>query len=124
MNKLFVVGFAKDMDELQLLEMFSIHGSVDFVKIITDQDTHQSRGYGFVTMVDRFGAERAITALNGSSVAGRTLTARTAEGRGESPGRQNSAGDGGAGGRRNTESQRETGRIRERERSKRPRRPL
>jgi len=79
MTKLFVVGFPRDMDQTELLELFSLHGLVDLVTIVTDKDTGQSLGYGFIHMNDQAGASRAITALNGAEIDDRTISVRVAD---------------------------------------------
>jgi RNA recognition motif-containing protein len=79
MAKLFIVGIPKDMQEIALVEMFSIHGTVNTVTIVTDQVSGESKGYGFITMTDDAGAERAIAALDGADIDGRTISVRVAE---------------------------------------------
>ncbi|MEO3402867.1 RNA-binding protein [Mucilaginibacter sp. CAU 1740] len=79
MAKLFIVDFSKDLSQIGLLELFSIHGTVNTVTIVTDQQTGESKCYGFVTMTDSAGAGRAIAALNGSQLGGRQLSVRLAE---------------------------------------------
>ena len=83
MVKLFVVGFPRDFNELKLVELFSVHGTVQDVKIIKDQQTRVSKGYGFITMDDQPGAERAIAAMNGVSAEGRTISVRIADNKSE-----------------------------------------
>ena len=48
--KLYVGNFSFDMTELTLRELFEPFGTVSEVKLITDRETGQSRGFGFVTM--------------------------------------------------------------------------
>ncbi|TSJ41084.1 RNA-binding protein [Mucilaginibacter corticis] len=79
MAKLFIVGLPKDMEEIALIEMFSLHGTVDTVTIVRDSMSRDSKGYGFVTLLDNAGADRAIAALNGAKIANRTLSVRYAE---------------------------------------------
>ena len=79
MVKLFIVGIPRDMNEIELLEMFIIHGQVDQVKIITDINTGESKGYGFVDMTDEPGADRAIAGLDGSYIDERQISVRIAE---------------------------------------------
>ncbi|EHQ24261.1 RNA recognition motif domain-containing protein [Mucilaginibacter paludis] len=79
MAKLFIVGFPKDMQEIELVELFSQHGIVNTVTIVTDMQTGESKGYGFITMTDDAGAQRAIDALNGASIDDRTISVRFAE---------------------------------------------
>jgi RNA recognition motif-containing protein len=45
---------------------------------MTDRDTGRSRGFGFVEMPDRHAAQDAIAGLNGTPLAGRTLTVNEA----------------------------------------------
>jgi len=52
--------------------LFEPHGTVRSVKLMVDRQTALSRGFAFVEMVDHE-ADRAIAALNGSMVDGRTV---------------------------------------------------
>lgn len=79
MAKLFIVGFPKDFQQIALVELFSIHGTVNTVTLVTDKETGEPKGYGFITMNDDAGAKRAIEALNGTSMDGRTISVRFAE---------------------------------------------
>lgn len=79
MIKLFVVGFPRDMREIELLELFTLQGQVDQVTIITDKDSGESKGYAFVQMTDQHGADRAIAALNGLNIGEREISVRIAE---------------------------------------------
>ena len=80
--------------------MFAAYGTVDRVNLITDRDTGQPRGFGFVEMSNDAEAERAINELNGRQVGGRAINvneARPKEDRGGGGGR---GGRGGGGYRR------------------------
>lgn len=44
--------------EIELVEMFSIHGTVNTVTILTDRVSGENKGYGFITLTDDAGAER------------------------------------------------------------------
>jgi RNA recognition motif-containing protein len=79
MAKLFIVGFPKEFQQIALVELFSIHGTVNTVTLVTDQQTGQPKGYGFITMNDDPGALRAIDALNGTTMQGRTISVRFAD---------------------------------------------
>ena len=85
MAKLFIVGFPKDFQQIALVELFSIHGTVNTVTLVTDKETGQPKGYGFITMNDDAGAERAIAALNGTTIGGRTVSVRFADEKPSSP---------------------------------------
>src|SRR2546425_12705433 len=78
-TKLYVGGLPYSSTEQQLQELFSQQGSVTSVKIITDRYTGQSRGFGFVEMATSEAAQKAITALNGTQLDGRTLTVNEAK---------------------------------------------
>ena len=63
--------FATTEDELQRL--FYGYGEVERVRIVTDRETGQSRGFGFVEMPNDIQAHVAIAGLHGTSLGGRQL---------------------------------------------------
>ena len=78
--------------------MFEAHGTVDRVSIVTDRDTGQARGFGFVEMSDNAQGDAAIAALNGADLDGRALNvneARPKEDRGGGGGGGRGGGFGG-----------------------------
>ncbi|HXF94152.1 MAG TPA: RNA-binding protein [Nitrospiraceae bacterium] len=77
-NKLYVGSLPYSTTEQQLAELFSQHGTVQSAKVITDRYTGQSRGFGFVEMSTPEEAQKAIAALNGSQLGGRTLVVNEA----------------------------------------------
>ncbi|SRR5260221_11283956 len=79
MVKLFIVGFPRDMEESELAEIFNTYGEVNTVTIVTDKETGESQGYGFLTMFDRAGADKAIAALDGATIDDRQISVRIAE---------------------------------------------
>jgi len=86
MIKLFVVGYPLDIQEAELIEIFSIHGMLHSVHLLTDKVTHKHKGYGFIEMVDQAGADRAIAAINGMVLKGRKISVKLAdENRAEKP---------------------------------------
>ncbi|TDQ08235.1 RNA recognition motif domain-containing protein [Pedobacter metabolipauper] len=86
MIKLFVVGYPLDIEDSELIEIFSIHGMIHSIHLLTDKVTHKHKGYGFIEMVDQAGADRAIAALNGMVLKGRKITVKLAdEARAEKP---------------------------------------
>ncbi len=78
MTNIFVgnLSFRTTQDELQ--EAFGKFGNVERVSIVTDRESGQSRGFGFVEMTDRGEAERAIAALNGAELNGRAMNVNEA----------------------------------------------
>lgn len=73
-TRLFVGNIPYTTTEEELRDLFAgAGGAVKSVKIITDFDTRRSKGYGFVEMTTAEEAEKAIQALNGHSLEGRSL---------------------------------------------------
>src|SRR5881398_2260359 len=92
-NKLFVGNLSFNTTENDLQDMFAAHGTVVEANLMMDRVSGRARGFGFVTMSTPEEAQKAITALNGSSIDGRALTVNVAKPREERAG-------GGGGGRR------------------------
>ena len=78
MKNIFVGNLSFNTSEEELRQAFSVHGQVERVSIMTDRDTGRSRGFGFVEMSNGEDGEKAIAALNGSQVGGRTLNVNEA----------------------------------------------
>jgi RNA recognition motif-containing protein len=84
MSKNLYVGnlpFRTTADDLR--EAFGQFGEVTRAQVVTDRETGQSRGFGFVEMAE--GADQAIANLNGALFQGRTLTVNEARPREERP---------------------------------------
>jgi RNA recognition motif-containing protein len=73
MKKLFVGNIPHSTTEADLRALFEPHGAIEQVSIVTERDTGRSRGFAFVEMTDSGEAEKAIAALNGSDLGGRSL---------------------------------------------------
>ncbi|TMA84492.1 MAG: RNA-binding protein [Deltaproteobacteria bacterium] len=78
-NKLYVGGLPYSVTEERLQEIFAAHGTVESAKVIKDKFTGQSRGFGFVDMGSGGEAQRAIQALNGTQLDGRSLVVNEAK---------------------------------------------
>lgn len=76
MVKLFVGGFPLEMTELELVKMIGPHGDVETIKIVRDKKTRICKGYAFLEMKDRIGAENAVIALDGTPIADRVLSVK------------------------------------------------
>jgi cold-inducible RNA-binding protein len=72
--KLYVGNLSFSMSESALRDLFSPHGSVTDVHIVTDRMSGKSRGFAFVTMGNRNEGQAAINALEGHSIDGRNLS--------------------------------------------------
>ena len=77
-SKIYVGGLPYATTDGQLQEIFSAHGTVESARVITDKFTGRSRGFGFVEMSSNEEAQRAIQALNGTDLDGRSLTVNEA----------------------------------------------
>jgi RNA recognition motif-containing protein len=97
-KKIFVGNLSFDTTSARLESLFSEVGPCDSAAVITDRATGQSRGFGFVEMSSAADAQKAITALNGREVQGRTLNVSEAKERSSGGGDRSR---GGFGGRRN-----------------------
>ena len=75
--KMYVGNLPFSATETEVRDMFTAHGTVDTVNLITDRETGRPRGFGFVEMND--GAETAMGALNGIEMGGRNLTVSEAK---------------------------------------------
>jgi cold-inducible RNA-binding protein len=106
LKNIFVGNLDFNTSEEELRQLFQTYGQVDRVSIMTDRDTGRSRGFGFVEMTSSEEGEKAIAALNGSQVGGRTLNVNEARpkverGGGGGGGGRDRGGRGGGGGGRN-----------------------
>lgn len=78
MKNIFVGNLSFNTSEDELRQLFGAYGQVDRVSIMTDRDTGRSRGFGFVEMTNSEDGEKAIAALNGTQLGGRTLNVNEA----------------------------------------------
>src|ERR1700761_1478548 len=76
MVKLFVGGFPLDITELELVQVFNLHGDVETIKIVRDKKTRICKGYAFLEMKDQEGADRAIEALDNTPFQDRMLSVK------------------------------------------------
>jgi len=101
MKNLYVGNLPHNVTETELRAAFEAHGAVEKVSIVTDRDTGRARGFAFVEMSDAGEADKAIAALNGTEMGGRTLTINEAKPKSDRPksGGQRFGGGGGGRGR-------------------------
>ncbi|HUA20156.1 MAG TPA: hypothetical protein VMB25_15515 [Bryobacteraceae bacterium] len=95
MKNIFVGNLNFGATEAAVRSLFETYGTVDRVNLVTDRDTGQARGFGFVEMSVSADADRAIAELNGRDLDGRTLNVNEAR-----PKPERSFGGGGGGGQR------------------------
>ena len=77
-KKLYVGGLPFSTTETELGDLFAPLGQVSSVKLISDKQTGQSRGFGFVEMPTDAEADAAIQKLNGTTFGGRNITVNEA----------------------------------------------
>jgi len=95
---IYVGNLSFSVTETDLREAFAAYGQVSTASIIKDKFSGESRGFGFVEMPTKEEAEKAITALNGKDLKGRTMTVNEAKPRTDRPRTSGSGGGGGRGG--------------------------
>lgn len=91
-SKIYVGNLPHSLRNDGLEQLFAAFGAVASAKVMTDRDTGQSRGFGFVEMASAEQAQAAIGGLNGKSVDNRELVVSEARPKGDH--------DGGGGSRR------------------------
>jgi len=92
---IYVGNLSYNTTSSDLEEAFAQHGTVSTARVATDKYTGKSRGFGFVEMPDNNEARKAIDALNGRDLDGRTLNVNEAK-----PREDRGGGGGGRGGDR------------------------
>ena len=93
--KIYVGNLSFNSSEGELQGLFETYGAVDSVKIIVDQFTNRSRGFGFVEMENREEGLKAIQELDSKDLGGRSLKVNEARPKTNSGGggdRRNSGG--------------------------------
>ncbi len=93
---IYVGNLAYSVNDDELNQLFSAHGTVTSARVIMDRMSGRSKGFGFVEMPDNGEAETAINALNGQDCDGRALRVNESQ---PKPPRDNGGGGGGGGGR-------------------------
>jgi cold-inducible RNA-binding protein len=89
-TNIFVGNLSYQTSQDDLHAAFAVYGGVERVSIVTDRDTGQPRGFGFVEMTEDKDAQTAISQLNGTELHGRAMNVNEA--------RPKPAGGGGGGG--------------------------
>ena len=84
-NKLFVGNLSFNTTENDLQEAFAAHGTVVEANLMMDRMSGRSRGFAFVTMSTPEEAQKAIAAMNGSTLGERQLTVNIARPKEERP---------------------------------------
>lgn len=86
MKNIFVGNLDFGATEESIRSLFQPYGAIERVHLITDRDTGRPRGFAFVEMTDAAEADRAIEALNGTELGGRSLNVNEARPRADGGG--------------------------------------
>ena len=81
-KKLYVGNIGPGADKVSLGALFSVFGTVKKAYIVTDRQTGESKGFGFVEMSNDDEAQAAITALDGKKCDGYTVKVNEAKAKG------------------------------------------
>ena len=96
-TKIFVGNISFNTTENDLQDAFAAHGTVIEANLMTDRETGRPRGFAFITMASPEDAKKAIDAMNGAALDGRTLTVNEARPKEERAPAGNRGGGGGGG---------------------------
>ncbi len=95
-SKLYVGNLSYAVQDSHLQQQFGQFGDVVSARVMTDRDTGQSKGFGFVEMSSPSQAQAAIDGLHGRSIEGRAIVVN--EARPQEPRAPRTGGYGGGGG--------------------------
>lgn len=79
MTKIFVGGFPLNYTEIDIVMLVAPHAEVVTIKIVRDKKTKICKGYAFLEIEDRAGAENAVEMVDGAIVAGKPLSVKIRE---------------------------------------------
>ena len=71
---MYVSNLGFHTTEHDLRKLFEAFGQVSSAKVITDRETGNSRGFGFVEMGSNTEAGEAMSKLNGKEIEGRQIS--------------------------------------------------
>jgi RNA recognition motif-containing protein len=89
---IYVSNLSFNVQDEDLRDFFASYGEVTSAKVISDRETGNSRGFGFVEMSDDAASKKAIAELDGATVEGRTIKVMEAKPKEDRPSRGNSDG--------------------------------
>ena len=92
---IYVSNLSDNTDAESLQQLFAEYGEVTSAKVITDRETGDSRGFGFVEMPNDQDAQKAINELNEAEFEGNTINVNIARPKAENSGGGYNRGGGG-----------------------------
>lgn len=78
MKSIYVGNLDFGATEESIRSLFQPYGAIERINLVADRDTGRPRGFAFVEMTEAAEADRAIEALNGSELGGRSLSVNEA----------------------------------------------
>jgi RNA recognition motif-containing protein len=90
--KIYVGNLSFDSNESDLKGLFATYGEVESAKVIVDQFTNRSRGFGFIEMSNREEGLKAIQELDSKDLGGRSLKVNEARPKNDSGGGRRDSG--------------------------------
>ncbi len=91
-TKLFVGKLSFNTTDDSLHALFAQYGTIVSARVATDRDNGRSKGFGFVEMENQEEAEKAISALDGTTFEDRSIVVSVARPKEDGPRRDNSSG--------------------------------
>ncbi|MBT7611309.1 MAG: hypothetical protein HN576_16230 [Bacteriovoracaceae bacterium] len=76
---IYIGNLRFNKSESDIKKLFTKFGNVNFVRLMLDTKTNQSKGFAFIQMPNRQEALNAIKSLDGKQLDGRTLKASVAK---------------------------------------------
>lgn len=70
---MYIGNLSHDVTDVDLREAFEVYGEVASAKVIKDNFTGMSKGFGFVEMPNNTEVDKAMKALNGEELKGKSL---------------------------------------------------
>lgn len=86
--KVFISGLPQRVSEGELTEVFSDFGPVKSLRIVKDHQTKQSKGFGFIEMMNEDEALEAIKHMNGQRYYENTIRVNIADDKPQSGGKR------------------------------------
>ena len=77
--KLLIRNLSRAASQAELRALFETHGTVQSCKLVIDNNTGGSKGFGFVEMPKLGEAKAAMKTLNGKEIAGSKIRVKKAE---------------------------------------------
>jgi len=72
-KRLYVGNMSFDVSDEELEQAFSQYGEISSAKVVRDQYTGRSKGFGFVEFAQEADAQKAMEAMNGKELNGRAI---------------------------------------------------